>query len=169
MFEARTVLTVLETLRQAGCEVWIGGGWGIDALVGRATRPHGDLDLLHRAEQEPAVIAALEELGYAEREGVEPGRPARFVMGDPRGDELDLHPLLFQPDGSAVQRLDERGGVFTYPAAAFASGVIEGVRVPCLSVDQQLYFHQGYEPRERDLHDMARLSETFGVSAVWRS
>ncbi|SEG91207.1 lincosamide nucleotidyltransferase A/C/D/E [Nonomuraea solani] len=169
MFEATTVLTVLEALRRAGCEVWIGGGWGIDALVGRVTRPHGDLDLLHRAEQEPAAIAALEELGYTERDGAVPGRPARFVMADPAGNELDLHPLLFQPDGSALQRLDDAGGAFTYPVRAFASGVIEGVRVPCLSLDQQVHFHQGYQPRERDLHDLARLSEAFGVSAEWRS
>ncbi|WP_410007823.1 nucleotidyltransferase domain-containing protein [Planotetraspora sp. A-T 1434] len=35
MFEAAEVLRVLTLLRTAGCEVWVGGGWGIDALVGR--------------------------------------------------------------------------------------------------------------------------------------
>ncbi|MEV4115368.1 hypothetical protein [Nonomuraea sp. NPDC049695] len=164
MFEAGDVLRVLETLREAGCEVWIAGGWGIDALVGRVTREHGDLDLLHRVEQEPAVIAALEAAGYAEREGVVPGRPARFVMVGPYGRELDLHPLRFAPDGSALQRLDDRGGALSYPAAAFVAGVIDGVRVPCLSAAQQVHFHQGYEPRERDLHDMARLREAFGIA-----
>lgn len=163
MFEAAAVLETLAALR--GREVWIAGGWGIDALVGRVTRTHADLDLLHRAEQEPAVIAALETLGYTERtEGVVPGRPARFVMAGPGGRELDLHPLHFRPDGSALQRLDDHGGAFTYPAAAFASGVIEGVPVPCLSVAQQVSFHQGYQPRERDLHDMACLREAFGIA-----
>ncbi|MEV4073750.1 nucleotidyltransferase domain-containing protein [Nonomuraea fuscirosea] len=165
MFEAGAVLAVLRALRAAGCAVWVAGGWGVDALVGRVTRQHADLDLLHRVEQEPAVIAALEALGYAERhEGVVPGRPARFVMADPGGRELDLHPLSFRPDGSALQRLDDHGGAFTYPADAFASGVIEGVDVPCLSAAQQVTFHQGYQPRERDLHDMARLRETFGIA-----
>ncbi|MFC5835213.1 nucleotidyltransferase domain-containing protein [Nonomuraea insulae] len=163
MFEAAAVLETLAALR--GREVWIAGGWGIDALVGRVTRTHNDLDLLHRAEEEPAVIAALETLGYTERtEGVVPGRPARFVMAEPGGRELDLHPLHFRPDGSALQRLDDHGGAFTYPAAAFAAGVIEGVPVPCLSVAQQVTFHQGYQPRERDLHDMARLREAFGIA-----
>ncbi|AQZ60789.1 putative aminoglycoside nucleotidyltransferase [[Actinomadura] parvosata subsp. kistnae] len=164
MFEAGAVLGVLEALRKAGCAVWVAGGWGIDALVGRVTREHGDLDLLHRAEQEPAVIAALESLGYAERtEGVVPGRPARFVMTGPGGRELDLHPLHFRPDGSALQRLDDEGGAFTYPAEVFVTGEIEGVRVPCLSVAQQVSFHQGYPPRERDLLDMARLRAAYGI------
>ncbi|MEU6714716.1 hypothetical protein ABZ897_24900 [Nonomuraea sp. NPDC046802] len=162
MFEAKTVVQVVESLRAAGCEVWIGGGWGIDALVGRVTRDHNDLDLLHRVEQEPEVIAVLEAAGYTERAGVVPGRPARFVMAGPG--EIDLHPLEFGADGSAIQRLDDRGGHFAYPADAFARGVIEGVMVQCLSVAQQVAFHQGYEPRERDVHDMARLREAFGVA-----
>ncbi|MGP4103636.1 nucleotidyltransferase domain-containing protein [Nonomuraea sp. KM90] len=163
MFAEGAVLDVLAALETAGCAVWVAGGWGIDALVGRVTREHHDLDLLHRAEQEPAAIAALEALGYAERlEGVVPGRPARFVMAGPGGRELDLHPLRFRPDGSAVQRLDDQGGALTYPADAFASGVIGGARVPCLSAAQQIAFHQGYRPRERDLHDMAVLREAFG-------
>ncbi|MEQ4719227.1 hypothetical protein [Nonomuraea sp. B19D2] len=49
-------------------------------------------------------------------------------------------------------------------ASAFAAGVIERVRVPCLSAAQQVHFHQGYEPRARDLHDMARLREAFGIA-----
>ncbi|WP_336216050.1 nucleotidyltransferase domain-containing protein [Nonomuraea sp. LPB2021202275-12-8] len=161
MFEAARVVRVVRALREAGCEVWIGGGWGIDALVGRVTREHHDLDLMHRAEQEPVVIATLEAAGYAEVEGVVPGRPARFVMAGPG--EIDLHPLRFAPDGSATQPADDRGGVFTYPAAAFVTGMIEGVSVHCLSAAQQVSFHQGYRPRERDLHDMARLRETFGI------
>lgn len=158
------MLRVLEAVDAAGCEVWVAGGWGIDVLVGRVTREHHDLDLLHRAEQEPWVVGALERLGYGERPGAVPGRPARFVMADGLGHELDLHPLHIGDDGSAVQHLDDRGGALFYPAAAFVAGTIEGVRVRCLSVDQQIGFHQGYEPRDRDLRDMASLREAFGVT-----
>jgi hypothetical protein len=55
---AEDALSVLDVLRNAGADVWIGGGWGIDALVGRQTRQHRDLDLMHRKSQEPAVVAA---------------------------------------------------------------------------------------------------------------
>ncbi|CAM5252033.1 hypothetical protein GCM10010256_36360 [Streptomyces coeruleorubidus] len=41
---------------------------------------------------------------------------------------------------------------------------ILGATVPCLSPEQQVYFHQGYEPADHDRHDMARLRQTFGVT-----
>jgi lincosamide nucleotidyltransferase A/C/D/E len=163
VFEVSEVLRVLALLRRAGCEVWIGGGWGVDALVGKATREHRDLDVMHRIEQEPLLIKTLEAAGFVEQPDALPGRPVRFVMADPGGHELDLHPLLFNPDGSAVQHADARGGTFSYPADSFVTGVIGGVQVPCLSAAQQVYFHQGYDPGDRDRHDMAQLREAFGV------
>ncbi|MFJ6571872.1 nucleotidyltransferase domain-containing protein [Streptomyces sp. NPDC091292] len=155
------VLAVLALLHDAGAEVWIGGGWGIDALVGRATRPHRDLDLVHRAEQEPDLLAALGAAGFTETVD---WRPVRFVLADGRGRELDLHPLEFAPDGSAVQTSMDPEHPFTYPASCFSTGTIQGATVPCLSAEQQVRFHQGYEPAERDLHDMALLRDAFGIA-----
>ncbi|MFF2847982.1 nucleotidyltransferase domain-containing protein [Streptomyces sp. NPDC058001] len=155
------VLAVLALLRNAGAEVWIGGGWGIDALVGRETRPHRDLDLVHRAEQEPAVLAALGTVGFTETVDQ---RPVRFVLADGRGRELDLHPLEFGPDGSAVQASFEPDHPFAYPASCFVTGTVQGVTVPCLSAEQQVCFHQGYEPAERDRHDMALLRDAYGIA-----
>ncbi|WAP60245.1 nucleotidyltransferase domain-containing protein [Streptomyces sp. S465] len=155
------VLEILDTLRKAGADVWIGGGWGIDALLGRQTRPHRDLDLMHRQEQEPAVVAALAEVGFTESLN---WRPVRFVVADTAGREIDLHPLVFTPDGRATQASPEPGRPFIYPAACFVTGVIQHRTVPCLSADQQVYFHQGYEPTDRDRHDMARLREAFGIA-----
>jgi lincosamide nucleotidyltransferase A/C/D/E len=113
VMSADSVPSVLARLQKAGIKVWIGGGWGIDALVGRQTRPHRDLDLLFSAEQEAAVIAALAEADYAETLD---GRPVRFAVTDPAGREIDLHPLTFGPDGSAAQAALEPGRPFAYPA-----------------------------------------------------
>ncbi|WNF00908.1 amino acid transporter [Streptomyces luomodiensis] len=155
------VLEILDTLRKAGADVWIGGGWGIDALLGRQTRPHRDLDLMHRQEQEPAVVAALAEAGFTESLN---WRPVRFVVADTAGREIDLHPLAFTPDGRATQASPEPGRPFIYPAACFVTGVIQHRTVPCLSAEQQVSFHQGYEPTDHDRHDMARLREAFGIA-----
>lgn len=157
---AAAVSAILSVLRRAGVEVWVGGGWGVDALLGAQTRPHRDLDLMHRREQEPAVIAALAEAGYVETLD---GRPVRFVVADRYGHEIDLHPLAFLPDGSARQASSAPGADFEYPAACFVTGTIQGSAVPCLSARQQVYFHQGYEPTDRDRHDMARLRHAFGL------
>ncbi|MFE6890944.1 nucleotidyltransferase domain-containing protein [Streptomyces sp. NPDC057694] len=158
---AEDVTSLLELLRKAGAEVWVGGGWGIDALVGEQTRDHYDLDLMHRQEQEPAVVAALAAAGFHESLS---WRPVRFVVTAPDGREIDLHPLVFADDGSAVQASLEPGRPFRYPAAAFVTGAVAGTAVPCLSAEQQVSFHQGYEPRDRDLHDMAQLRRVFGIA-----
>ncbi|MGW2838199.1 nucleotidyltransferase domain-containing protein [Streptomyces sp. NPDC001493] len=190
---AEGVLSVLALLRRAETDVWIGGGWGIDALIGEQTRDHRDLDLMHRRDQEPAVLAVLAGAGYTETLDQ---RPVRFVLtssGDGSspsgrsspshrppspsgrsssspdrssspGRELDLHPLVFAADGSAVQASPEPDRPFRYPATGFVTGTIGGTPVPCLSAEQQAYFHRGYEPTPRDLHDMALLRRAFGIA-----
>ncbi|WP_410672631.1 nucleotidyltransferase domain-containing protein [Amycolatopsis sp. cmx-4-68] len=154
---AGTLLRVLGAVAPA--EVWLAGGWGVDALLGRQTRDHRDADLLHRLEQEDDVLAALRALGYRETLDL---RPVRFVLSD-GATELDLHPLVFAPDGSAVQAADSDGAIFPYPADCFVTGHVDGVEVPCVSAAQQVFFHQGYPPRPHDLADMRALREAFGV------
>ena len=34
---------------------------------------------------------------------------------------------------------------------------IEGRKIPCISLEGQKVFHSGYEPREKDLHDIQIL------------
>lgn len=63
---ADDVLFVLALLQRAELDVWVGGGWGIDALVGVQTRDHRDLDLMHREDHEAAVLAALSAAGFVE-------------------------------------------------------------------------------------------------------
>ncbi|MEU5959108.1 amino acid transporter [Streptomyces sp. NPDC047525] len=158
---ADDVLLVLALLRRAKADVWIGGGWGIDALLGEQTRDHRDLDLIHRQDQEAAVLAALSGEGFVESLDF---RPIRFVMTAPDGREIDLHPLVFSDDGSAVQASPDPQSPFVYPSACFVTGDVQGTSVPCLSAEQQVYFHQGYEPSERDRHDMAQLRRVFGIA-----
>jgi lincosamide nucleotidyltransferase A/C/D/E len=111
-------------------------------------------------EQEPAVVTALAESGFVETLD---WRPVRFVVTDTSGREIDLHPLTFAPDGSAVQASLEPDRPYVYPARCFVAGRIGGSAVGCLSAEQQVYFHQGYEPKDRDRHDMAELRAAFGV------
>ncbi|MFE4693564.1 nucleotidyltransferase domain-containing protein [Streptomyces sp. NPDC056749] len=160
MMSRDEVLSVLALLRAAGTDVVIAGGWGVDALLGEETREHRDLDLLHVREQEPAVVAALESAGYTETLD---RRPVRFVLRHPSGPEIDLHPLEFSAAGSAVQSSSDPAEPFRYPAACFVTGTIGTTTVRCVSAEQQALFHQGYEPAGRDVADMRRLREKFGI------
>jgi lincosamide nucleotidyltransferase A/C/D/E len=46
---------LLRSVEGAGIEVWLDGGWGIDALVGEQTRPHKDVDAVLGVAAVPAL------------------------------------------------------------------------------------------------------------------
>ena len=45
----------------------VDGGWGIDALIGRVTRAHDDLDLVVPLSRADAIVDALRPVGFTER------------------------------------------------------------------------------------------------------
>lgn len=150
---ATEVHAVLDALAAVECRAWVGGGWGVDALVGAQSRPHRDLDLAIAADAEGAALQVLDALGYR----IETDwRPVRLeVVAADRG-RVDLHPLTFDEAGDGHQAgLD--GTSFAYPASCFTTGTIAGRLVGCLTVGQQLLFHSGYEPRDIDRADLALL------------
>jgi lincosamide nucleotidyltransferase A/C/D/E len=149
------VLALLDEFAAYGLRVWVAGGWAVDAMAGRQTRPHGDLDLAIDAEQQDELLALLDRLDYVTTVD---WLPVRAELTAPDRRRVDLHPVAFRPDGSGVQSgLD--GVTFAYPADGFTTGSIGGRPVPCLSVAQQLRFREGYPLREVDHHDIALLRE----------
>ena len=61
---AEDVVEVVRLLEGLGIDVWLDGGWGVDALLGTQTRPHDDLDLVVQLEDVPKLRAALLDRGY---------------------------------------------------------------------------------------------------------
>jgi len=152
--EVDEVLTVLATLAEAGCRTWVAGGWGVDALVGRQTRAHRDLDLALDATGLDAALARLAALGYlAQTDWL----PVRLELHRPGHGWVDVHPVVFDATGAGIQAGLE-GTAFHYPSACFRDGRIGGTAVGCLSAEQQRAFHQGYELRAVDHHDLALLA-----------
>jgi lincosamide nucleotidyltransferase A/C/D/E len=161
------VVEVLEWLHAANVEVWIDGGWGVDALVGDQTRPHTDLDLALDHDDVDRAREALEQREYRYDATADPGLPARLVMRDEPGRQVDLHPLEFTEDGSGWQPLSESGKAWGCYAAEGLRGVgtVKGRPVRCLSPQLQFRFRLGYEWTARDEHDLRLLIERFGMPA----
>jgi lincosamide nucleotidyltransferase A/C/D/E len=42
-------------LEKLGIEIWVDGGWGVDALLGEQTRPHKDLDIAIQQKDVPQL------------------------------------------------------------------------------------------------------------------
>lgn len=149
------VLAVLDALDAAEVRYWVGGGWGVDILVGRQTRDHRDLDISIDHTARSRTVTALAGLGYTMETDQFPSR-AEFAA--PGVGWVDVHPVELDDEGGGRQP-DLVGGWFEYPPGCFTTAVIDGRRVPCLTVEQQLLFHSFYEPRLVDLHDIALLNE----------
>jgi lincosamide nucleotidyltransferase A/C/D/E len=90
MMTSTDVCGLCGRLRARGIEIWIDGGWGVDALLERQTRPHGDLDIVIQQKDVPKLRRLLGAEGYrdASRDDTSPWN---FVLGDDQGREVDVH------------------------------------------------------------------------------
>jgi len=153
------VLEVVNALAAAGVDGWVAGGWAVDAVLGETTRPHRDVDIAVRSTHLDAAIATLGRLGYTTTLDL---RPVRLVMEAPGGRSVDLHQVTFDASGFGRQ-VGEQGRVYDYPPGGFGRGTIGGVSVPCLTAEQLVRFHLGYEPQEHDRRDMTLLRDRLGI------
>jgi 2'-5' RNA ligase len=137
-------LSIIDALHGADVGCWINGGWGVDALAGRRTRVHRDLDLVIDDGSMRRAVEVLEGLGYHEWYRVDSDEPlfSRIVLHDHElaGRVVDLHPLDFSREH-----------------VEFSKGEIEGRSVPCLSLTSQAEAHTNYRKRWRDRADVAVL------------
>ena len=150
-----------DILSETRVDHWLFGGWGVDFLVGRVTRPHSDIDFIVWRRDIGRIRGLFGALGYRERSG---GDAAAF-----RAD--------FDTDAGLLSMVyierNERGDIvtpgifapFPWPEDAFRhEGSLEGVRLPVISALEQLltkeaYFGQatGKPLRLKDEHDAALL------------
>ena len=158
--DAQSLLEVVDLLAEHGIEVWLDGGWGVDALLERETREHDDLDLVAELQHSDRIIALLEDLGY---ELVDGAPPVSFVLVDPRGRQVDVHPVTFDAEGGGIYEL-RQGGQWVYPAQGFSGrGAVAGRPVQCLTPEVQVLVHAGYELTDKDYRELHLLRERFGV------
>jgi lincosamide nucleotidyltransferase A/C/D/E len=158
---AGDVVEILGCLGAASVDVWLDGGWGVDALVGEQTREHNDLDLIVRDAHEPQMREALATHGFIQ---VDRDPAQNFILADERGREVDVHPVRFDDQGNG-HLLTEDGEPFGHSAEAFAAtGRVSGYRAACLSAEAQMSNHSwGYEPGDTDFQDMRLLHERLGT------
>jgi 2'-5' RNA ligase len=137
-------LSIIDALHGVDVGCWISGGWGVDALAGRRTRVHRDLDLVIDEGSMQRAVEVLEGLGYHEWYRVDSDEPlfSRIVLHDHElaGRVVDLHPLDF-----------------SHEHIEFTMGEIEGRPVHCLSLASQTEAHENYHMRWRDRADLAVL------------
>lgn len=165
VMSAARVRELYELLAAEGVRCWIVGGWGIDALLGRQTREHKDLDvLLVRSEHMHAwqlLHSAGFSLDYRWEENQDDAKgdpegtslPTAYVLTDGKGEQVDVHVLR---DDLSPMWITDRP---IEAGALDARGMIDGLTVACMSALMQRIAHTGYELPEYQRRDLQSLDE----------
>ncbi|MGB8383757.1 MAG: hypothetical protein WCG47_21345 [Dermatophilaceae bacterium] len=164
--DARTalidVLEVLALADAADVRLWIDGGWGVDALLGRQSRDHGDLDVAVEARHLEPLVEILRASGFTKVD--EKGATAwNFLMARPHGPVVDLHVIVLDADGNGILGPPDAGN--SYPAAALTGrGTLGGRVVDCITAEWAVRFHDAYPGDAKDRADVQALCERFGLA-----
>jgi len=163
MLSAHDAVALCRLFEQENIRFWVMGGWGVDALLHRETRPHKDLDLLVALGDLPTLWKLVDDHGFTLRYvwqenrwlGEETHRqPSAFAVADGQGRELDVHVIDIGPDGAIIQLYDPP---WAFPNAITGQGSIAGAAVTCVSRERQLAMHTGYALPDGQLRDLELL------------
>jgi lincosamide nucleotidyltransferase A/C/D/E len=159
---AESALGLLHSALAEDVDVCVGGGWAVDALLGRQTREHSDLDLWVRACDAHPLFVALARRGV-DRVFPWPGdRPWNFVLHDGEALRVDLH--FYEPLVDGGWHYGSSAADESWPAAALEGrGTIAGTDVRCEAAEWSVRWHSGYPLRDVDRHDVRLLCERFGL------
>ncbi len=149
---------------ELGVEVWLDGGWGVDALLGKCTRNHGDLDIMISWPDSVPLIEALFAHGFVHIY-TDDRKERNFVMGHRAHGLIDFHVIERTEGGGGVYGPGEIDWVID-ASELNAVGFIEGRKVRCLSVDYQVRSHTGYTLKDTDFADLQALQERYGVALL---
>lgn len=148
------VVDLYNKLDNWGIKIWIDGGWGVDALLEKQTRPHGDLDIALQQKDVQKAREFLEAQGYKE---IKRDNEWNFVMGDDKGHQIDFHAFIFDGKGIVIEGIKYPEGSLT------GTGKINDTVVRCISPEHIVKFHTGYKLRESDYEDVVALCKKFGI------
>jgi lincosamide nucleotidyltransferase A/C/D/E len=173
MVSAEDAIDIYRNLTDSGIAVWLTGGWGIDALLGKQTRPHKDLDVIVLLDDIVRIRKLLEGDGYRLKDlwsedkvvidphGTETS--TAFVMAHPDDREVDLHAIVLDDRGNGIPAWNHDEGWNFATEDLAGEGVIAGVAVHCLSAQIQAICHTGYELPDYQVRDMELLQAKFGI------
>jgi len=162
MVSAADVIEILGWLEQNGIDVWLNGGWGVDALLGRQTRDHEDLDITIAAVDRAAYTAAMAAAGFRIYRVV---NDFNWVLIDEPGRLVDVHLVDFSTttvDASGVSIYGPAGLAFEVGSLE-GQGTIADKSIRCETADFQVRGHTGYAPDENDYRDVLALCQAFDI------
>lgn len=155
----KDVIDLYNKLENLNIKIWIDGGWGVDALLGKQTRFHKDLDIAIQQKDISTFRKLLEEQGFHEIK-LDIAQPHNFVLADEHNNEIDVHVINLNDQGNGLYGPIENGEM--YPAASLTGkGKLDNLEVNCISPEYVVKFHSGYTLDEKDYYDVLAVCKKF--------
>lgn len=152
---ADKVVELYNLFEDNGVEVWVDGGWGVDALLEKQSREHADLDIAVDHEHEPKLRELLAQRGYKVVK-TNDHTDWVYVLGDGQS-EIDVHVFGFDEAGNNNYGTK-------YPKDSLAgTGKINGQTVRTIDPVWMVQFHTRYELSDADRHDVKALCAKFQI------
>lgn len=160
--QLRVIRMVIAVTHTADIRVWLFGGWGLDARIGRITREHGDVEFWVERVHAERSKALLVGAGAAALATQPPAEACEFTW-----DGVLFSTAYFdrQPDGS-IRQLQGRWSDWVFPPGSFGDepGMIDGTPVRAMSVagmlamkEQFPHLRNGRPWRQKDIADIKVL------------
>lgn len=157
MVRVKDACEIIELAVSNNIELFIDGGWGIDALLGFETRLHNDIDLFVEKRYYKRFIEIIRNKGFCEKTE-EYSNENHSVWKDSYDRIIDLHCFEYTSD----QNIKYEGEI--YSANVFSGkGIIGHIEVNCIEPESQVAFHLGYEHDKDDIHDVLLLCKAFDI------
>ena len=147
---------IYQLLAARGITVWIDGGFCVDALLGRTTREHSDLDIAVQRRDADALCVVLATEGFS-RLARDDSSAWSFVLSDGRRN-VDVHVFAYDEAGKNIYGIEYPFGSLT------GTGEIEGVKVSCVAPESMFRFKTAYAPTPKDIADVTALAQRFGFA-----
>lgn len=156
------VVDLYQAMQKQGVTLWIDGGWGVDALLEKQTRPHGDVDLVVQKKDLDKLDSYLKKNGYFNITR-DDDSPYNYVLGNKQAQFVDIHVIELDENGNGIYGLTENANMYKVDALS-GIGRINGVAVKCISPEWVVRFHTGYQLRDSDYHDVLAICEKFKIN-----
>src|SRR5262249_38982720 len=153
---------ILDLLEGRGIQVWLNGGWGVDALLGRQTRIHNDLDITIPSADRDSYSEIMTEAGFL-MERVD--NEFNWVLVDGKGRYVDVHLVDVSETVHGVDgiRYYGRKGLQFPLGSLEGRGTISQRRVHCETPEFQVQGRTGYAVDENDYKDALALCKQFDI------
>lgn len=159
---AGAVVQVYQEMLAKGVTLWLDGGWGVDALLEKQTRNHGDLDIVIQKKDVATLTGYLVDKGYWQiRRGDTTAH--NFMFGNADAQFIDFHVIELAENGDGIYGPKE-AGVFFPADSLTGEGRVNELTVRCIAPEWVVKFHNsGYPLRDKDVHDVLAVCQKFGL------